>query len=69
MTWMKGSGRGLYRNSHMREIKEIQWYENLRKLKNNKQGKNSTQNITFSPKYHYKLAAVHVDRFDIVILK
>ena len=33
MTWMKGGGRGLYRNAYMSEIKEIA-YSYVRGMKN-----------------------------------
>ena len=43
MTWMKGSGRGLCRNAHMSEIKEIAysyvpWYEKRRLTQKNQLG-------------------------------
>ena len=44
MTWIKGGGRGLYRNTYMSEIKEIAysyvpWYEKRRLTQKNQLGK------------------------------
>ena len=43
MTWIKGGGRGLYRNTYMSEIKEIAysyvpWYEKRRLTQKNQIG-------------------------------